>query len=281
MFRRCLAVILLLGWGRACGSVFSYECDSFPVDGSWEVLQNWCDPMEWVDQGHFYQQTDFCDGYDPPEGQQSSYTRSLDEFIGSQAFFMEWRVRTDGDRSEILYSAPAAFSVWSIGGVNYRFSIAADQVLFVRDNLLPIVWFDVTPALAHTYRLEMYGGAWYSLYVDGTVLDSGMPEGPYPSNSPAVNFRAKAQFVESTTVWDYVRWGDIPADGSGDFDSDGDRDLFDFYFVHECLTNRRPGINGGPDEDAGPGCRFADFDDDTDVDLRDVADFQNTFTGID
>jgi hypothetical protein len=53
--------------------------------------------------------------------------------------------------------------------------------------------------------------------------------------------------------------------------------LFDYYFAHECLTNRRPGINGGPHLDAGPGCRFTDFDFDGDVDLRDLAAFQNHF----
>jgi hypothetical protein len=53
--------------------------------------------------------------------------------------------------------------------------------------------------------------------------------------------------------------------------------LDDFYFFHECLTNVRPGINGGPDNDAGPGCRFADFDADADTDLADFADFQNRF----
>ena len=36
-------------------------------------------------------------------------------------------------------------------------------------------------------------------------------------------------------------------------------------------------INGGPDLDAGPGCRFADFDADSDVDLLDLAEFQNAF----
>ena len=69
----------------------------------------------------------------------------------------------------------------------------------------------------------------------------------------------------------------IPVDGSGDYDSDGAVTLHDFYFFHECLTNDRPGIHGGPDNDAGPGCRFADFDSDGDTDLRDFAEFQNAF----
>ncbi len=71
----------------------------------------------------------------------------------------------------------------------------------------------------------------------------------------------------------------IPVDGSGDYDGDEDVDGHDYYFFHECLTNVRPGINGGPENNAGPGCRFADFDDDSDVDLQDVAVFQQIFTG--
>ncbi len=71
----------------------------------------------------------------------------------------------------------------------------------------------------------------------------------------------------------------MPVDGSGDYDSDAEVASDDFYFFHECLSNRRPGINGGPAQDAGPGCRFADFDFDDDVDLLDVAEFQLNFTG--
>jgi len=68
-----------------------------------------------------------------------------------------------------------------------------------------------------------------------------------------------------------------PDDASGDYDSDGAETLIDQYFVVDCLTKDGPGIFGGPAEDAGPGCRFADFDADSDVDLFDFAEFQNDF----
>ncbi len=67
----------------------------------------------------------------------------------------------------------------------------------------------------------------------------------------------------------------IPDDASGDYDSDGVLKLFDLYFFDDCLTKDGPGIFGGPGNDAGPGCRFADFD--ADVDLLDFARFQNSF----
>ena len=44
------------------------------------------------------------------------------------------------------------------------------------------------------------------------------------------------------------------------------------------LHSARPGINGGAYQYAGPGRRFADLDDDADVDLHDFAAFQRTFT---
>jgi len=70
----------------------------------------------------------------------------------------------------------------------------------------------------------------------------------------------------------------MPEDASGDYDSDGAAALFDLYFFDDCLTKDGPGIFGGPGHDAGPGCRFADFDADRDVDLLDFAEFQNLFT---
>jgi len=279
MAGRWMAVIVLVPGVYLYAAIVSYEGNSFPDEVGWYVGQNWCNTEEWVDAGRFYQDVEFCEGYDPPEGQQSSYRRSLADFIGADRFFVEWRVQTTGDRSELPFTAPAAFVVYNGGSVSYHFTIADNQLRFIRDNRLPVLYPEITPGFAHTYRLELYDDVLYALYIDGDVVDAGVPEGPYPSVEPEVIFRAKAQFVESTTIWDYIRWGDIPVDGSGDFDNDGDRDLFDFYFVHECLTNRRPGINGGPDEYSGPGCRFADFDDDTDVDLRDFALFQNSFTG--
>ena len=80
-------------------------------------------------------------------------------------------------------------------------------------------------------------------------------------------------YLDNTTQWDYIRFGVIPVEGSGDFDSDGDLDLTDWYFFEECLTN------GGPDTEAGPGCLWADIDQDGDVDFGDLGLVQLAFTG--
>ncbi len=282
MLFRCLAALVLLCGVRGLADVVSYECGSLPTEAGWYVGQNWCNTEEWVANGYFFQRVEFCEGYDPPAGQRSSYKHSLADFIGTAAFFVEWRVETTGVRSELPFTAPASLVSTNGGGVSYHFTISADQVRFIRDIPdFPILWPEIDPGVPHTYRVEQYGVDLYVVYIDGEVLDSGIPEGPHPAYDPRISMRAKAEFVESTTVWDYIRWGHIPIDGSGDFDSDDDVDGQDFYFFHECLSNDRPGINGGPDQDAGPGCRFADFDDDTDVDLRDFATFQNAFTGGD
>ncbi|MFQ5415135.1 MAG: hypothetical protein ACE5E6_11825, partial [Phycisphaerae bacterium] len=124
-----------------------------------------------------------------------------------------------------------------------------------------------------------YGEQQYIWYIDGDIAHADVPGGPYPEHNPAIAWRAKSAFLTSEVRWDYIRYGDIPEDGSFDFDSDDDVDHQDYYYVQECLVKDGPGIFGGPRNDAGPGCRFADSDGDTDVDLRDIAAFQNAFTG--
>ena len=250
---RCAVVSVLLLAPSVFGDVFSDEADSFPTEAGWEVGQNYCDPEEWVADGRFWQHVDTCEEDPPPGGQQSSYERLLLEYVGAESFFVEWKMETDGDSSQMVYGAPATFTVWSSGTVNYRFTIARDRVKLNRDNTLPLVFVDIEPSVPHTYRLEHEGSTWYRWYIDGIIVDEGVPEGPYPSNTPGIKFRARYYFSESTAQWYYMRWGHTPTPGSGDFDSDG--------------------------LDAGPGARWADFDFDTDVDCDDWEAFQLAWTG--
>jgi len=157
MFVRCLVVISLLPAAHAFADVFSYEADSFPTESGWEVGQNYCDPEEWVENGSFFQHVQLCEGDPPPGGQSSSYDRSLLEYVGTDPFFIEWRMQTDGDSDQLPFSAPATFTAWSTGSVDYCFTIARDQVKLNRDNTLPIVYVDIEPGVPHTYRLELYG----------------------------------------------------------------------------------------------------------------------------
>jgi len=161
-------------------------------------------------------------------------------------------------------------------GVLYHLTVARDLVKFISHFDLPGRFIEIEPGVPHSYRLELYPD-WYAFYIDASVIDEGVPDGPFPAYNPRVSWRGRSWYLPCTNAWDYIRYGVIPVDGSGDFDSDQAVTLDDFYFFHECLTNDRPGIHGGPDLASGPGCRFADFDSDSDTDLADFAAFQNAF----
>ena len=99
--------------------------------------------------------------------------------------------------------------------------------------------------MPHTYRLELFADELYIWYIDGKSVDTGLPEGAYPTDSSNnIKWGAFSWFLENTVSWDYIRFGTIPKDGSGDYDGDALLGLDDFYFLHECLTN------GGPNLDA-------------------------------
>ena len=152
----------------------------------------------------------------------AAWIRSLDEFIGEEAFFVEWRMETDGDRSELPWGGPSNFALGGFGGVNYGFSIASDQMDLNRDNDLPIIVVNFTAGIPHTHRLELFGADLYVWYLDGEIIDQGEPEGAFPCCQPGIVWRAKSAFLAHTTRWQYIRYGRIAQDASGDFDSSGD-----------------------------------------------------------
>ncbi len=274
---RSLSIALCLtGLGvSALADVFSWECDSFPVDGGWELLQQFCEPETWLEDGWYIQDVDRDACPDETEGASDVYRRDLTEFLGVSQYYVEWHVEGDSDRSEIDGGAPAALALGNSFGIRYTFFIARDLAKLNRDNLLPIVFVDIEPGMPHVYRLELYGADLYIWYIDGVIVDSGVPEGAFPADNARITFRGKSWHLPAVIRWDYIRYGHIPIPGSGDFDSEGDVDLRDFFYFHECASN------SGPGTDAGPGCRWADMDADTDVDLIDFALFQLAFTGSD
>jgi len=258
----CLAV-------HAFGQVFSYECNSFPIEVGGEEINRYCDPEDWLADGWLYHHVGGGCPKGPNRGQ-FDYRRDLDDFIGVQKFYIQWSLETDGDRSEMGGSAPAVVSIANVFGVVYKFTVAKDLVRFVGFRRPP-TYREIEEG-RHVFRLELYGTERYVWYIDSEIADEGVPEGPFPTERSGFNWRSKAWYLESTTKWDYIRYGTIPEDASGDYDSDEDVDLTDYYYVHECFSKSGPGI------DPGPGCRFTDFDGDDDVDLKDLAAFQNAFT---
>ena len=124
-------------------------------------------------------------------------------------------MRTDGPRSEIDGVAPAALVLGGLSGVLNHFTIADDRVRFLRDASVPIVWVDIEAGVPHTYRLELYGDQRYVWTIDDAVVDTGIPEGPFPTNDSVIAWAAESWFVESTTRWDYIRYGVIPEPATG------------------------------------------------------------------
>jgi len=273
MVRKTLAAVLVLVSGsRSLGQVQLFEGNTLPEASNWNIVQLWCDPTLHVERGSFIAEVDLCDGFPPPGGQDAAYRRELDEYVGVDPFFLEWRIMTDGDSSELIWGGPAGLALASHGGVNYRFSISKDQADLNRDNLLPIPVAYYEAGLPHVFRLELLSDVLYVWYIDGVVIDQGKPEGAFPTFEPFIVWRTKAAWLPNRTEWDYIRYGRLPDDHSGDFDSTQSVTLFDFRYFDECRAN------SGPDTNAGPGCRWADMDADTDVDLHDFAAFQVAFT---
>lgn len=255
------ALLIELASVSAFAEVHTYECNSVPTDAEWRVGLNWCDPQEWAADGSFYQYVDFCPGFDPPQGKQSSYAYSLANFIGTEDFWFEFVVVSDGDSSELISVAPVSI-LFGNNSVLYQFIISDDQVRFIRDLALGELYFDIEPGV-HTYRVEVFGDKLFTVWVDGEVVDAGLPElNPYPLLAPEsqVWFRTKAKFFESTSTWSYIRWGHLQAPGSGDFTDDGQVTIDDFQFFHECLSTPAG---------SWPGCAWADANFDGQVNCAD------------
>ncbi len=170
--------------------------------------------------------------------------------------------------------SPIVLVLGNNAGVAYHITISRDLIQFYRDPDLPIFFIEIESGVAHTYRVDLDLDK-YTFYIDGYLIDEGIPEGPFPAHDSEIVWQGRSYSLPCENAWDYIRYGVTPADSSGDYDSNSAVAQDDFYFFQECLTNERLGINGGPDNDAGPGCRFADFDADADVDLLDLAEIQN------
>ena len=270
---------LLLGAAPtpALAQVFSSEFFSDPVSEGWDLVFEYCEPNTWNDQGWYHQVLDLAACPPGPQGGHDSYRRSLEPFNGVGRFFLEFRVWTDGNKSEIPWGAPTVVAMGNFFGVVYHVTVARDLVQFLRDVDLPIWFIEIEPGVPHTYRIELHPDR-YAFYIDAYLIDEGLAEGPFPAYDSLIDWQGNSWYLPCHNAWDYIRYGVLPVEASGDFDSNGDVDRRDFYFFHECLTNVRLGINGGPGENAGPGCGFADFDSDSDVDLHDLAAFQTAFT---
>ena len=203
------------------------------------------------------------------------YTRLIGNFTGAGSFFVTWREMTDIPRS-YLSTIPNGLAMGtSMNSDFFHFTVLRDQVQFVRDNPLGLEFYiDVQPGVMHTYYLELRSDLSYKWYIDSVMTNSGHYPDPYPviDANMVWSTRCFSSMPSQNAQWDYVRYGVIPADHSGDFDSNGVVDSNDLYFFLDCLL--------GPDYDAsGPGCRWADMNGDGKADGRDVQLFVRAMIG--
>jgi len=253
--------------------VVTYECETLPISFGWQQSAIWCNPESWIDAGLFIQLVEIGECHPPPFGDFESFYSLLNPFEGVERFFVEWRVYADGSSSEIPGVAPSAFVLSNFSGVGYHVTISRDRVQLLRDVLLPIIFVDIMPESPHVHRIELIGEESYAYYIDAELIDNGKPQGGFLTSAARLTWSAGTWYQSNVVTWDYIRYGRIPDDHSGDFDTSGTVGLFDFRYFDECRANSGPNVN------AGPGCRWADMDADTDVDLLDFGAFQIAFTG--
>lgn len=260
-----LMLALLMAVATVRADVVTFEGLAFPEieDDSW-VPTPQCKPERWVEEGWLFQHVELgC--WPPPGGDQDRYERSLADFIGEEEFFIEFRMFTDGESSEIPGVAPSSLVAGGFSVASYDFVISRDLVRFQRDAFVVTVFVEIEPGVAHTYRIELYGVDEYFIYIDGEVINSGVPGGPFPSHEKnVIAWRALAWFLPNTTQWDYVRLGTLPQNASGDFNTDLEVGPYDLYYFQECLSSEAGGWAG---------CAWADMDGSGDVDCTDWAMF--------
>lgn len=205
---------------------FDYSADLFPEDAGWRISQIVCAPDLWLEGGWFHQHVELCDGYPPPGGQTASYRRSMDDVLGIQSMYIEWRVVTDAPRAEIPWGGGAALSVTN-NLAAYIVFVTADHAKLFRNSNLPVVFVDLEPGVPHTHRLELLTSGLYVWSIDSRIVDFGEPEGALTCCAPEIVWRAKAAWVGNTTSWDYIRYGALRETAPGDANCDGAINLFD------------------------------------------------------
>ncbi len=221
--RSFIAAYVLVMAVPAFGQVIEYNGDALPEERGWQRSSRLFPPDRWLDRGwlHFR-----CEQTVPSNcaGEDDFYRWDLEAFDGVPRFFGQWRLITDGPRSMIVAVAPASFVAGGRSGVSYHFTIARDQVRFLRDPYVPTVWADIKEGAPHTYRLELYGEHWYEWIIDDVVADAGVPKGPYPTEDSVISFGARASCHPSTTAFDYIRFG-VPEEEPVDCDAIRDFDV--------------------------------------------------------
>jgi hypothetical protein len=268
-----LALTLAIPNSVLNGQTVSYEADLLPEsDTSPWTRVGTSDASRWLDSGRFFQLVTLGSWAPGPFGQFDGYKRDIGEFTGAQSFFVTWRFTTNCPSADIEETTAGVVLATSMSHDFFHFTVTNDEVRFLRDNPLALEFYvDVQPGVFHTYYLTLKSDLSYSWYIDGVLVNAAQFPSPFPTSDARIQWWARFYNDEQTAQWDYVRYGVIPADRSGDFDSNSVVDTNDLYFFVDCLL--------GPDYDAnGPGCRWADMNGDGKVDGADVQLFCRAMT---
>ncbi|MFH1111176.1 MAG: PEP-CTERM sorting domain-containing protein [Planctomycetota bacterium] len=215
MFRYSLLLVVALG-ASAQAQTVSYQGTTFPEQDGWTRDEQLFPADRAIENGWLVQRADVVP-QEPPfldVSEQDFYRRSLSEFAWSDPFFIEWRMVTDGPRTGIPSASPAAIVAGGTSHAFYHFTIAEDQARLINADL-SVLLVDIAPGVPHNYRLELYGTQSYRWLIDGQVVDSGIPEGPYPTADSEIVFGARAAGQTITDRWDYIRYGTIPEPATG------------------------------------------------------------------
>jgi hypothetical protein len=254
---RCALVLLALGTA-ALAEIVTYEGGVFPEDAPapWERIGTF-DADRWIEDGWFHHFCDLGVWPGPRMGEDDWYQRWVTEFAGTDIFFVAWRVQSTAP-SEILdfFGTPTVLSAFGNSSAYYHFRFTDERVLVMRGTMLPLVYLDIEPGVAHTYYLEvstvMPGQRYvYAWYCDAVLIDEGVADGPFPTTDSEIIWGARHDTFDNHARWDYIRYGTIPQPGSGDFDSSGLVDLTDLRLFQDCLLGPVP---------HGPSSRWADMD---------------------
>ncbi|MEE9297212.1 MAG: IPTL-CTERM sorting domain-containing protein [Phycisphaerae bacterium] len=204
-------IIFLVAADLGFGQIVSYDATSFPEDtgDDWTRLDfiNLAD--RWLEDGWLIPAPIVLPC--PPQcTTQDFYRRELEDQTGLDRWFLTWVMTTDGP--EVFSAgAPAAIVASGNNGVSYHFTIAKDEVRFLRDAALPIVFTDLTPG-AHVFRLELDNTpppGTYLFKIDGEVIDSGTAERIFPKTDSFIVFGARAAVEDSTTKWNFIEFGSM------------------------------------------------------------------------
>ena len=191
-----------------------FEGDCFPEEIGFERFE-WHKPDRWNDDGWLIQEIEVGDGSGGPyDGQGDTYHYDLGAYAGSP-FFIEWRMITNAPEEEIDPNNGAAGVILVGGSVTYYCRMSRSLAKIFRSVPDSTHYFEISPDVAHTYRLEVRGDEYYSFAIDDVIVDDGLPEAIWPTPNALLSFGSRYYLNEHITQWDYVRFGSIPEPGNG------------------------------------------------------------------